>query len=115
MCTLDDIVDWEEDLERGRFTYPLQEATTNASRRLQVPKSDLTRAAVFRSLACSDIYHTLMKEITDQLDLAEKEASGLPRLAFWLLMVKNDCLTSWKSHVRYLLTLAHSEDVSATC
>jgi hypothetical protein len=104
MCTFDDLADWHEDLRNGRFTYPLQLAAERAN--LTIQEMQHHAAKVSRTLSCTSLYHELMKQITDSMDVATELARPVsPRLASWIEKMQVSCLSSWRNHVEYLRRL----------
>jgi hypothetical protein len=105
MCTMDDLADWEEDLRNGRYTYPLQLAGTRSG--IPIHKIQDNIPTIFRTLACSTLYHELMKQITEAMESALHLANPLsPRLAHWIAEMLTACNGSWRDHVEYLQRLA---------
>lgn len=108
-CTLDDMCDWREDVASRRYTYPIQLAANRAGLRLDELSED--NPALYRQLVASDLYHELMKEVSERLRLAESMARQFsPKLAYWLRRMANGCLDSWRSHIEFLYSIG--EDLS---
>lgn len=105
LCTLDDLLDWEEDYERGRITFPIQLALERLHCAYTVEKHEALKASIFREIFFGRIYHELMQEILKSL-----EESRLLALTFSpsLSSFINDCRSrtsaSWEAYVRLLIS-----------
>lgn len=107
MCTLDDVIDWEEDLDRRRYTYPIQVVLDELSivDPGAIPVDEL-RVRVLRHLSFEPVYHRLMKEILDSLQDCGRRASEIsPKLRVWFEISAGQVETSWRDHVAFLLDL----------
>jgi hypothetical protein len=59
MCTIDDILDWEEDYNRCRFTYPLQTAFDRLGIVYDHERHEAIKIQIFRALCYGRLYHEL--------------------------------------------------------
>lgn len=66
----DDWRDWEEDLDRARYTYPLQRAMEEEGLDPVVAKTPSGRRALARSLLLGTVYHEVTRMSIDYLESA---------------------------------------------
>ena len=104
VCLMDDILDWEEDFDRSRFTYPIQAALDRLGIRYDANRHDDIKRKVLRVLCYSSLYHELMKDITDtQVHCIEKATQLSPHLASWIRECHGRTMAHWQDHVRFLV------------
>ncbi|MCP1752027.1 hypothetical protein [Bradyrhizobium elkanii] len=105
LCTLDDILDWEQDFDRRRFTYPLQLAFDKLGISYKTGDHDKIKRKVFRTLCYGTLYHDIMKELTQTLEECMEVASGVSKgLAFWFHEYHGLTMDAWRDHVRFLVS-----------
>jgi len=103
-CLLDDIADWQEDLARNRFTYPIQLCFD----RKKVDPSNLTKAEqhsfVLRNLQFGELYHELMARICADFEFLHQECEklGNPLLGNMFATSLEICERLWSTHIRSL-------------
>ncbi len=100
---LDDLQDWEEDLDRERFTYPLQKCIDELQLDVTNIEKDDLKKRIFRHLASSPVYHEIMKEVVDLLEECQKEFSTIsPKVALWCHVTRQKTILEWGRFVDFL-------------
>lgn len=114
LCTLDDMLDWPEDYERRRFTYPIQLALERSGAEWSAEHHDEARELIQYELVFGTTHHALMAEITTALSQARQLVGKIaPNLDLMLAGSLSSAMFSWRRHLRYLtaieLDLARSQ------
>lgn len=106
MCLLDDIWDWEEDLARHRYTFPIQRALE----RMEIPNPEVIfgelPSRVRRGLFVGGVVHELILDIRDNLracQLLVRPVSAKAEL--WLWLAEQNALSYWDAVLEQLLRL----------
>ena len=106
-CILDDLLDWEEDFDRCRFTYPLQQALDRGRIVYVAEQHEEIKMRVLRELCYSPLYGSLLSEACAIFGATSREASMFsPHLSKWLSAYRNAALDSWQHHVSFLADAA---------
>jgi hypothetical protein len=103
LCTLDDMLDWPEDYDRRRFTYPVQRALDRIEADWCPERHEEMRGLIEHELVFGTTHHALMAEITEALKEARRLVGKVsPTLDLMLAGSVEGAMLSWRRHLRYL-------------
>lgn len=102
LCLLDDLVDWEEDLDRERYTYPIQAAIDELGISIDRLSTHELKTKVLRQLAFTSLFDRLMNESAELLLNCRRSVKPFsPKLAYWFEKCHEDVIHCWTGHIRY--------------
>ncbi|HVT64338.1 MAG TPA: hypothetical protein VHD81_04230 [Mycobacteriales bacterium] len=115
LCTLDDMLDWPDDYDRQRFTYPIQRAIEAANLQWSPAVDGDVRARVAHELLYGVTHHSLMGEIVRALDRAIGLTKAIsPSLSTLLEASRTSARASWIRHISYLQAVEDHLRVNGT-
>jgi hypothetical protein len=104
LCTLDDLLDWEEDFDRQRLTYPIQCAIDELGLEWTPDSNDGFKTALSVELNIGPTYHRMMKETLTAFEVAIGATTGIAaRLDNFLRTCVEVTESGWRTHVEFLL------------
>jgi len=110
LCSLDDLIDWEEDLDRKRYTFPIQLCLDEMGISADDMSHEELKKSIFSKLIFGQIYHSFMKELCDILiDCAVGCEPISKKLQLYFATAHEYALTVWKRHIRFLMSLDKDE------
>jgi hypothetical protein len=110
LCSLDDLLDWEEDLDRRRYTYPIQLCLDEMETPAGELSSEELKKEIFSRLIFGQQYHAIMKELCDILvDCSNRCEPISKKLQLYFTTVHEIARTVWQEHIRFLISLDEHE------
>ena len=114
LLVADDVVDWEQDFDLQRFTYPIQAAFDRLNLTYRADQHEVLKQKVARTLFFGTLYHELMKDIVGKLeDSAASLESTCPMFAGWLRELGAKAVRTWRRHSRFLYEKAGDQKRAA--
>lgn len=105
----DDLTDWEEDLKKGMFTYPVSLAIKKSQKEINFKNFDLIDInydEIKKFMTLSEIAETMIEQSTDYLNIAKEMTSGLNMS---LLNLYIDFILEENKEIKSLITSRKTE------
>jgi hypothetical protein len=100
----DDILDWEEDYDALRFTYPIQRILDALEITYQKEDHEEIKLRIFRALYFGTIYHEFMREITNAFAECARVAEPVSKdLSYWFNYCHVRSLASWSKYIEFIV------------